>query len=143
MSKRWFSTTLKRILGEDPRTLAFQAWMADQIGRRFWDWEILSIAPGWKGSTSTARCRATARCLRCDTIHEVNYRNMVSGASRMCRACGIKNRDNGVPVIDMQETTLFPSMMAASRSSGLSYNRVVREASGTKKCSRFIRVPRF
>jgi hypothetical protein len=124
LSNRGLSAVLRRA-GVDIRRLAFEAWMSQQLGRQFNCWQVLSMRPQAHGSTSRARCRVTAKCLKCEAVCDVGYRSIEIGASRMCHSCGVKNRRNGVPVLDTQTSTIFASFAAASRSSGFSYQRLL------------------
>lgn len=137
--KRRLAVLLRRHAGLDPRQVSFQAWMAAQIGKRFNFWEVLAIHPVAPGSYSSARCRIKAKCLKCGTIHEVNYRNISTGASRMCRSCGAKHRNSGIPVVDVNSAALFPSIKHASESSGLSYHKVRRNLLSGQAGARFRR----
>lgn len=140
LSDRWLSALLQRSVGLDARQLAFEAWMGQQLGRRFGYWQILSIRPQQQGSLSRARCRATAKCLKCGTVHDVGYRSMEIGASRMCRSCGAKNRRNGVPTIDLQTGVIFPSLLEASRFGGVQYTQLVKPPTSINESLRYRRL---
>lgn len=140
LSDRWLSTLLQRSVGADARRLAFEAWMGQQLGRQFGYWQVLSIRPQEHGSLSRARCRVTAKCLKCGTVHEVGYRSMEIGTSRMCRSCGAKNRRNGVPVLDAKTGAIFPSMLTAARSSGFGYQQIVKPSPRVGNVLRFHRL---
>lgn len=138
-SRKHLAALLRRHAGVDSRQASFQAWMAAQVGKRFSFWEVLSIQPVAPGSRSSARCRIKAKCLKCGTVHEVNYRNISTGASRMCRSCGAKHRSAGIAVVDVASATLFPTIRKASESSGFSYSKVRRSLLPGRAGSRFRR----
>jgi len=139
VDKRRLAVLLRQHAGLDPRRVSFQAWMAAQIGKHFSSWEVLTIRPVTPDSCSSARCRIRAKCLKCGTIHEVNYRNIATGASSMCRSCSAKHRNSGISVVDVKNAALFPNIKRASESTGLSYRAVRRNLLSGQAGARFRR----
>lgn len=114
---------LREQVGLSRQAVQFQGWMASQLGRRFGHWVVLAIEPCRHGSTSTMRCRVTARCSLCGTVHRVGYRNLASGASTMCHRCSCQHRRQGSAVKDLLSGAVYPSLKAAAAAHGLSYHQ--------------------
>jgi DNA-binding phage protein len=114
---------LREQIGLSRQAVEFQGWMASQLGQRFGDWVVLAIEPHVPGSTSTMRCRVTARCERCGTVHRLGYRNLANGTSTMCHRCSCKHRHQGAPVRDLLSGAVYPSLKAAAAAQGLSYQQ--------------------
>lgn len=132
-------TILREQIGLSRQTATFQGWMAQQLGCRFGHWVVLAIEPGQVGSLSQMRCRVTARCNRCGTVHRVGYRNLASGASTMCHRCSCQVRRQGQPVQDLLSGTIYPSLKAAAAAQGLSYGQA-QYGLRRSKTARFKRV---
>lgn len=141
LTSRCLSGVLVRYVGSDIRQLAFQVWMSRQLCQQLGYWQILSIRPGSPGSLSQARCKATARCLLCRTTHEVGYRSMANGSSRMCRSCGAKNRQNGIPLLAIQDGSFHPSIASAAEVNGIPYCQLIRQS--LRENSSFKRISRW
>lgn len=120
LSHRQLKNILKEQLNCNSQTMAFQGWMAQQLGRRFGHWVVLAIEPAASGSLSTMRCWVTARCERCERTHRLSYRNLAIGASTMCHACGIRYRHSTTPVRDLLSGTTYPNLVEAAQAQGLS-----------------------
>jgi len=138
ITSRRLSDVLVRYTGTGIRQLAFQVWMSRQIGQQLGYWRILSIKPGSAGSQSQARCKATAQCLLCSTTHEVGYRSMADGTSRMCRSCGAKNRQNGIPLLAIEDGSFHSNIASASKTKGVPYFQLVKQS--LKENSNFQRI---
>lgn len=138
LSSEQVETILREQIGLSRHAVEFQGWMAQQLGRRYGHWVILAIEPHEPGSTSTMRCRVTARCELCGTVHRLGYRNMAEGHSTMCHRCSCKHRKQGRAVRDLLSGTVYPSLKAAAAAQGLSYNQV--QYGLRKRQARFARV---
>jgi ribosomal protein S14 len=119
------NSLLQEQIGLKHQQLEFQRWMANQVGQPFHDWTLLSIEPATHSSASKSRCRVRARCERCQTVHVVSYRHLANGTSTMCQECG---RSHSVgrkcqPVRDLMTGNIYPSIAAAAKSLGLTYNQ--------------------
>lgn len=123
LSVNQLDNLLSEQIGLTRRQIAFQAWMADQIGQRFGEWVVIGIEPHREGSTSKMRSKATARCSLCGSVHKVGYRNLCTGASTMCHRCGCKHGDRGQPVQDLLSGVIYKSLKDAARALGLTYGQ--------------------
>lgn len=130
---------LREQIGLSRQTVEFQGWMAKQLGQRFGHWVVLAIEPHVPGSTSTMRCRVTARCSLCMTVHRVGYRTLADGTSAMCHRCSCKHRQRGGAVKDLLSGAIYPSLKEAAAAQGLSYNQA-QYGLRRHKDARFVRL---
>jgi transcriptional regulator with XRE-family HTH domain len=121
-------------IGLKRHVIRFRQWMSEQIGKTFANWLILSIEPVSSASTSKARCRVRARCLKCNTVHTVIFSNISSGCSTMCSDCGRKSlHQRCQPVQDQMTGNVYSSIKEASEVLGLTYNQARYRARAPKK----------
>jgi hypothetical protein len=124
---------LSEEIGVKRHVLSFRQWMSEQIGLTFANWLVLAIEPIFPASTSRARCRVRARCLKCNTIHTVIYSNISSGCSTMCVDCGRKSlHQKCQPVQDEMTGNVYSSIQEASKVLGLTYNQARYRARSPK-----------
>ena len=123
LSGKQLGRILQEQIGLSHQAVEFQGWMARQLGQRFGDWVVLAIEPHTAGSTSTMRCRVTARCERCGTVHRVGYRSLADGTSMMCHRCSCKYRHQGAAVRDLLSGAVYPSLKEAAAAQGISYHQ--------------------
>lgn len=131
-------TILREQIGCSSPQVVFQGWMAQQLGRRFGHWIVLAIEPAEPESLSTVRCRVTARCELCGTVHRLGYRNLATGASTMCHRCGCRHRRQLTPIKDLLSGAIYPSLIAAAQAHGISYSEAQSDL--RRKQRRFARI---